>query len=113
MIRVVLDSNVLTSGSVATRGAVAILLTVWTRREFEVILSPAILQEYERSLASPYFAGKLTPDELELYVASVRDRAAIVDPPPVIPRIATHPEDDLILATAVARAVDYLVTGDR
>lgn len=27
--------------------------------------------------------------------------------------IATHPEDDLILATALSAPVDYLVTGDR
>ena len=27
--------------------------------------------------------------------------------------VATHPEDDLILATAVSSGADYLVTGDR
>jgi predicted nucleic acid-binding protein len=27
--------------------------------------------------------------------------------------VATHPEDDLILATAVSAQADYLVTGDR
>ena len=27
--------------------------------------------------------------------------------------VATHPEDDLILATAVSASADYLVTGDR
>lgn len=31
----------------------------------------------------------------------------------VVSGIATHPEDDLILATAVSGAVDYLVTGDK
>jgi uncharacterized protein len=27
--------------------------------------------------------------------------------------VASHPEDDLILATAASGAADYLVTGDR
>ncbi len=27
--------------------------------------------------------------------------------------MATHPEDDLVLATAVSAAADYLVTGDK
>jgi predicted nucleic acid-binding protein len=27
--------------------------------------------------------------------------------------VATHPEDDLVLATAVSAHADYLVTGDR
>lgn len=27
--------------------------------------------------------------------------------------VATHPEDDLILATAVSAEADYLITGDR
>jgi predicted nucleic acid-binding protein len=27
--------------------------------------------------------------------------------------VATHPEDDLVLATALSAGADYLVTGDR
>ena len=27
--------------------------------------------------------------------------------------VATHPEDDLVLATAISGKADYLVTGDR
>ena len=30
-----------------------------------------------------------------------------------VTEVATHPEDDLILATAVASGAHYLVTGDR
>lgn len=31
----------------------------------------------------------------------------------VVEGVATHPEDDLVLATAVAAKVRYLVTGDK
>lgn len=31
----------------------------------------------------------------------------------MVTSVATHPEDDLVLATAVSAQVDYLVTGDR
>jgi len=31
----------------------------------------------------------------------------------IVSGIATHPEDDLVLATALSAGADYLVTGDR
>lgn len=31
----------------------------------------------------------------------------------VVAGVATHPEDDLVLATAISGSADYLVTGDR
>jgi predicted nucleic acid-binding protein len=40
--------------------------------------------------------------------------AAVVAPLTVeVTGVATHPEDDFILATAVARGASYLVTDDR
>lgn len=37
----------------------------------------------------------------------------VVAPVSIHTPVATHPEDDLILATAVAGNAEYLVTGDR
>jgi len=31
----------------------------------------------------------------------------------VVSGVASHPEDDIVLSSAVSAAVDYLVTGDR
>ncbi|MBI4492031.1 MAG: hypothetical protein HY690_04490 [Chloroflexi bacterium] len=42
----------------------------------------------------------------------MRGEATITPLTAVVQGVATHPEDDLVLATAVSAGADYLVTGD-
>lgn len=46
-------------------------------------------------------------------VALLRDEATITPITTIVQGVATHQEDDLILATAVSAGADYLVTGDQ
>lgn len=46
-------------------------------------------------------------------IALLRSAAIVTALTVEVTGVATHPEDDLILATAVAGAAAYLVTGDR
>jgi putative PIN family toxin of toxin-antitoxin system len=77
------------------------------------VLSEHILAEFERTLAKPWFVRELDHDRREGAIAFLRTVSDIVTPDPDVTGIATHPEDDLILATAVAGHADYLVTGDQ
>jgi predicted nucleic acid-binding protein len=43
----------------------------------------------------------------------LREEATVVVPTVEVVRVATHPEDDLVPASAVSAGVDYLMTGDR
>jgi predicted nucleic acid-binding protein len=45
-------------------------------------------------------------------LALLRAEARVVPLSSVVRGVATHPEDDLILATATSGAADYLITGD-
>lgn len=115
MVSAVLDTNVLVSGIVgieraeSTPGAV---LRTWARREFDLILSDHIVTEVVRTLEKPYFARRVQPGQIRLLQQLFVERARLVAPAEVAEGVATHPEDDLILATAVAGSADYLVTGD-
>lgn len=46
-------------------------------------------------------------------MALLREEAAITPIAVNVQGVATHPEDDVVLATAVSARVDYLVTGDK
>lgn len=116
MSRVVLDTNVLASGFVgryradSTPGA---LLRAWRSGAFELVVSEILLTELTRTLGQPYFHRRLSAREIANVVPLLR-REAIISPRSVtVVGVATHPEDDLILATAVSAAVDYLITGDK
>jgi predicted nucleic acid-binding protein len=77
------------------------------------VISDHILEEIRRTLAKPYFSRHLTPDDQAAGVELFREDATVTPITVVVGGVATHPEDDLVLATAVSGNVDYLVTRDR
>lgn len=116
MIRAVLDTNVLASAIVALRRPESILsalIQAWLARRFTLVISNHILlRELPRTLNKPYFRRYLTTRDI---VEALLDIAAGAEGAPItadVRGVATHPEDDLVLATAVSARADYLVTGD-
>ncbi len=73
---------------------------------------PPILDELERTFQKPYFHQYLTDKQSARFLLLLRRRATVSKITVLVHGIATHPEDDLILATAVSAKADYLVTGD-
>ncbi len=113
MIRVVLDTNVLASGFISAGGAPGQALAFWASGAYELIVSAPILQEIERTLAKPYFHARYRPDQVAGALKRLRQHAVLTPITVDVRGVATHPEDDLVLATAISAAADLLVTGDR
>lgn len=113
MIRAVLDTNILASGAIARRGTIAAILDAWRGQAFTLIVSQVILAELGRTLQNPYFATRLRPALREGFLDLVHSEAVMVPLRVTVTGVATHPEDDLILATALSGHADYLVTGDQ
>jgi putative PIN family toxin of toxin-antitoxin system len=113
--RVVLDTNVLVSGIVSYRHAErvpAALLRAWMDERFELVVSEHILDELGRTLDKPYFRQRLSVQQIDRAVAAFRYTATMTPITREVHGIATHPEDDSIVATALSAGVDYLVSGD-
>lgn len=116
MIRAVLDTNVLASaiaGEALVTSTPGKLFRYWRRRGFDLILSDHILNELDHTLGNPYFRGRLTPDQTKRALRALRIYGRVVAITATVSGEATHPEDDLILATAISARADFLVTGDR
>jgi putative PIN family toxin of toxin-antitoxin system len=64
------------------------------------------------SFQKPYFRRYLSAAQSSRFLKLLRKRATVSQITVSVHGIATHPEDDLILATAVSAKADYLVTGD-
>jgi uncharacterized protein len=80
---------------------------------FRIVLSETVFGELHRTLDKPYFARSVPAERRDRAIAMLREVAETIPVPETAARIATHPEDDLILAAAAAAGVDCLVTGDR
>src|SRR3954451_15358885 len=116
MIRAILDTNVLASGALGLTGGVtppALLLHQWRAGRFRLIISDYIEKELRTTLAQPYFKGRIRSEDQELFLILLTKIAEHVAIRHRVTGIATHPEDDPILATALSAQSDYLVTGDQ
>lgn len=116
MIVAVLDTNVLASGLIGEKNpnsAPGELLRRWRAREYLLVVSRHILDELSDTLANPYFSQRLSGDDIARALASVATDAVVQPLTISVIGVASHPEDDLVLATALSAGADYLVTGDR
>lgn len=111
--RVILDTNILVSALISSRGAPAKLVRAWSSGNRFTLLSHALqLDELRnvsrrdaiRSLIHPAEAGRL-----------VNDIALLAEMPLRLPDIArsADPQDDFLLGLCEAGRADRLVTGDK
>lgn len=113
MIRAVFDTNVLASAIVNRTGPAGQILRAWTFGDFDLVVSEVILEELARVVQKNYFRRRLSPKHVAANFTLLRDATVLTPISTQVSGVATHPEDDLILATALSGRADYLVTGDR
>jgi predicted nucleic acid-binding protein len=94
-------------------GVLGRILAAWRQGLFIVVVSDHLLAEVQRTLANPYISGRLTASEAQLYVSFVRILTRHATITVTVTGVATHPEEDLVLVTALSAGAAYLVSGDR
>ncbi len=114
MIVAVLDANVLASGLV-THGQTAPvqILDAWRAGHYALALSEHLLAELTHTFEDPYFSRRLTSEQIAANLRLLERHATIAAITVRVEGVATHPEDDLTLSTAVSIRAGYLVTGDK
>ena len=114
--RAVLDSSVLVSAFIKPHGTTAQLLRAAEGGAFVLYLSPEILAETAEVLLRPKITERYrrAPGAAQEFCAGLGESAQLVRGLPALRgAVPLDPKDDVIVATAVKAAADYLVTGDR
>lgn len=112
MIRAVLDTNVLASGFATAGTPPDALLRLWLAGVFVLIYSDHVIDELRRTLQRPYFRARLAPQQRINNLGLITTFGVWTPLTSPVHGAATHPEDDLILSTAVSGRAGCLVTGD-
>ena len=114
MRRAVVDTNVIVSGVINPTGSLRRILIGWRRREFDLVMSPAILDEVARTLLLPHIARRyhVTAQDVTELGRLLTTRSIVLPSVPPIPPTVRDPADDHVLALAVAGHADHLVSGD-
>lgn len=114
MIAAVLDTNVLASGFIrySLEAPPVQVVNAWRGGQYTLVTSEPILNELARTFEEPYFRHRLSASQRAHNLALLRAEATVVPLTVEVRGEATHPEDDLVLATAVSGEAGFLVTGD-
>lgn len=111
--RAVLDTNVLIS-ALLWRGPSHALLAHVRAGTVSLVSSPALLAELADVIGRAKFDAILvkTKTSREQSLAEVRQLAEIIEPPPLPQPVCRDPDDDQVLALAIAAKVEVIVSGD-
>jgi putative PIN family toxin of toxin-antitoxin system len=112
--RAVVDTNLWVSYLITHRSPVAdVIDTCLARGDFVLLTSHVMLQELDRVLQYPRLHRYYDAQTRIRFMALVASLGEIVDLPEEVPNICRDPDDDWVIACAVAGDADVIVTGDR
>lgn len=111
--RAVIDTNVLLS-ALLWRGPPHALLEQARNGMVTLISSPALLAELAEVIARAKFNVILARSNTSRAqtLAQVRQLAEVIDPPALAKPVCRDPDDDAVLALAIAAEADLIVSGD-
>lgn len=115
MLRAVLDANIYVSAAVQPEGPPGRIVERFLRDgSFEMVLSPAIVEEVFRALAYPkvrrHIRGGITP---ELWFEDILVLADMTAGERGLSRVCEDPDDDKYVAAALEGRAAFIVTGDQ
>lgn len=112
--RVILDTNMLLGALISPHGPPDTIYRAWRAARFELVTSAVQLDELRRVSRYPKLKTILPAHRISTMVNNMQ-RAIVLETLPPLPDgiEASDPNDEFLLAMALAREADYLVTVDR
>jgi hypothetical protein len=110
--RVVLDTGILIAALITKDTPPDRIYQAWRKRRFELVTSQWQLDEFRRVSRYPKLRKYLQPIEAGNLVNGLRHQARFLEELPDVD-LSEDPDDNPLLAMAIAGKVDYLVSGDK
>lgn len=114
--RVLPDVQALVQAAISAKGAAAAIISSWERGETALITCEEIVAQYEEVMRRPHILRKFAHITNETITASggaLRERSVFVIVSEVQRVVPENPDDDIVLACAVAGNADYVVSRDQ
>jgi putative PIN family toxin of toxin-antitoxin system len=109
-VKIVLDTNVFVLG-IFFSGPPYLILAAWQDGKIQLIVSPEILDEYQR--VGEILAEDHPGIDIRPFLAYVVRNAEIYSAPALPEPVCEDPDDDKFIACALAGNCDQIVSGDK
>lgn len=110
--RLVVDTNVLVSALLSATSSPARLLLLWRAGRFDLLTAAEQFDEFARVTRYPKIRERLSSAVAGRLVNDLRALAITVGNLPLV-EVSPDPDDNYLLAIAMAGSADFLVTGDK
>jgi len=110
-VRIVLDTNVLVSALISSGTPPGLLYEAWRSGDFQLVTSAPQIAELNRVLSYERLRPYINASDAEALSETIDAVAIVVDALPDT-QLSSDPDDNTILATAIAAGADLIVTGD-
>ena len=110
--RVVLDTGILIAALITRKTPPDLIYQAWRKNKFELITSEWQLSEFRRVSRYPKLRKHLIPSEAGNMINGLRYQALVLTDLPTL-EVSPDPDDNPVLAMAVAGKADFLVSGDK
>lgn len=107
--RVVIDTNVLVAAAWRNRRPEALIRWLVDRRDWQWLVSAAIVNEYRSVVARPKFG--LAPEAVQAWAELVTASTTLITGLPEV-SFDRDPKDAKFVACALGAGADFLITGD-
>ena len=108
--KVVVDTNVVISG-VFFGGMPSRVLEAWRDGEFDLVVSPEVLEEYRR--VGEELTARFPGISLAPFLALLVMNAEIVEAPGLSDQVSRDRDDDKFIACALAANCQTIISGDK
>lgn len=107
--RIIVDTNLWISFLIGRK--LAYLLDLFSHPDFQLVISPELIDEIRSVFQRPKFTRYYTPEKLAMLLDFMKEETLMFYLSEIPPR-CRDAKDDYLLELAVVSEADYLITGD-
>lgn len=115
MLSVVLDTNIIVSGIISSKGSPNKILNLWRQKKIQLIISPAIIKEIIAVFKRPKIRNnyQLSDKHINKIKQLLQKDATLIKPKSYLKIIKVDPADDKFINCALTARVKFIVSGDK
>lgn len=110
--RIVLDTNILISGLISSGSAPAVLIDLWLDQQYVLVTCAEQLEELRRVAEYPHLKKRLDRRIFLSFISQLSKSSVMSGKLPEV-NVCSDPDDNFIVACAIAGKADLIVTGDK